>query len=404
MMRTVRLRTILVWLTLAALLAAGLAIRLAVLDTTGHYGDAEVNGRWADRMAIYGPWDFYRHDGALYPALLYAYWPIGVLLDGVAQARAVKGLSIPFDLAIGVVTYVAARRMVGPVRGLVAPAIYIFSPAVLLAGPVWGQVDAAGTLAYLLALLALAGRRFAMAGACAVLALLVKPQFGLVLLPVAVVAIVQWRATRSVVPIVRSALGGAAAYLVVALPLRMDPISYIGRVIGAGSFKEMSSANAANIWGLFHGYKKPDGDLVYIGAVLLVLGLTAAVLPLLRRQDLRMILAGGAFVIFAFYFLPTRVHERYLFPAMAVLAPLAAANWSVFAAYLLMTAGFTASMLYALVDTTPFTFWPWLEDLVTLPVARIWISLTLIATAATLVFLLLVQARTEAEPVPAGEP
>jgi Gpi18-like mannosyltransferase len=384
------------------LLAAGLAIRLAVLDAKGHPGDAIVIGRWADNMAEFGPWDFYRHDGAIYPALLYAYWPIGVFLDGLDQARAIKGLSIPFDLAIGVVAYLAARRMVGPVRALLAPAIYLFNPAVLLAGPVWGQVDAAGTLAYLLALLALAGRRWAAAGACTVMALLIKPQFGLVLLPVAVVAVLQWRATHSVAPLVRSALGGAAAYAVVAIPLRLSPITYIGRVIGAGSFKEMSSANAANIWGLFHGYKKPDGDLVYIGAFLLLLGLTAALLPLLRRQDLPMILAVGAFVIFAFYFLPTRVHERYLFPAMAVMAPLAAANWSVLAAYLLMTAGFGASMLYALVDTTPFTFWPWLEDLVTQPVARIWISLTLIATAATLVFLLMVQKSLAGDAEPSG--
>ena len=398
-MPTDRRRKILPWLGLAVLLVAGLAIRLVVLNAEGHYGDTLVNGRWADNMAKYGSWDFYRYDGAIYPALLYAFWPIGVLLDGAAQARAVKGLSIPFDLAIGVVLYLATQRLVGPGRALVAPAIYLFNPAVLLAGPVWGQVDAAGTLAYLLALLAVAGRRFATAGACAVLALLIKPQFGLVLFPLAVVAILRWRAGDSFAPLVRAFLGGAAAYAVVAIPLRMDPISYVGRVIGAGSFKEMSSANAANVWGLFHGYKIPDGGLVYIGAVLLLIGLTAALLPLLRRQDLWTILAVGAFVIFAFYFLPTRVHERYLFPAMAVLAPLAAANWSVLGAYLLMTAGFSASMLYALVDTTPFTFWPWLEDLVTQPVARIWISLTLIATAATLVFLLTVQraARPDAE-------
>jgi Gpi18-like mannosyltransferase len=377
------------WLLLLVLLAAGLWVRLAILDAKGHFGDASVNGRWADNMARYGPWDFYRHDGAIYPALLYAYWPIGVLLEGAAQARAVKGMSIPFDLAVGVVAYLAARRMVGPVRGLVAPALYLFNPGVLLAGPVWGQVDAAGALAYLLALLALAGRRFALAGAAAVVALLVKPQFGLVLLPVAMVAIMRWRETRSAAPIVRAVMGGAVAYAIVAIPLRMDPVSYVGRVIDAGSFKQMSSANAANIWGLFHGYKIPDGGLVYVGGILLLLGLTAALVPLLRRRDLWTILAVGGFVVFAFYFLPTRVHERYLFPAMAVLAPLAAANWSVFGGYLLLTAGFSASMLYALVDTTPFTFWPWLEDLVTQPVARIWISLTLIATAATLVLLLL---------------
>jgi hypothetical protein len=387
-MRTDRARTILILLALLALLVAGLAIRLAVLDADGHYGDSVVIGRWADNMATYGPRDFYQHDGAIYPALLYAYWPIGVLLDGAAQARAIKGLSIPFDLAIAVVVYLAARRMIGPARALVAPALYLFNPAVLLAGPVWGQIDAAGTLAYLFTLLALADRRFAWAGALAVISLLIKPQFGLVLLPVAVVAIQRWRATHEFSPVIRSVLGGAAAYVVVALPLRLDPISYFGRVVSAGSFKEMTSANAANIWGLFVGYEQPDAGLVYVGAALLLLGLAAALLPLLRRQDLLMILAVGAFVIFAFYFLPTRVHERYLFPAMAVLAPLAAANWSVLVAYLLLTAGFAASILYALVETTPFTFWPWLEELVTLPVARIWISLTLVATAATLVFLL----------------
>ena len=392
MTRSDRSRTILVLLVLVTMLVAGLWIRLAVLDSKGHYGDGLVVGRWADNMAKYGPWDFYRHDSALYPALLYAYWPIGVFLDGAAQARAVKGLSIPFDLAIAVVAYLAARRMVGPWRALVAPAVYLFNPAVLLAGPVWGQVDAAGALAYLLALLALAGRRFGLAGAFTVLAMLIKPQFGLVLLPVAVIAIQQWRSTRNLSPIKWAALGGALAYLILAVPLRLDPITYVGRVISAGSFKEMSSANAANIWGLLIGYKHPDGGLVYVGAVLLLLGLAAALLPLRWRRDLLMILAVGAFVVFAFYFLPTRVHERYLFPAMAVLAPLAAVNWRVFAAYLILSAAFAASMLYALFDTTPFTFWPWLEELVTQPMARIWISLTLIATAATLV-VLLVQTR-----------
>ena len=46
-------------------------------------------------MATFGPWDFYRHDGAIYPALLYADWPMGVLLGGLDQARTIKGLSIP---------------------------------------------------------------------------------------------------------------------------------------------------------------------------------------------------------------------------------------------------------------------------------------------------------------------
>jgi dolichyl-phosphate-mannose-protein mannosyltransferase len=385
-------------IALAVMLAAGLAIRLALLDAPGHYGDSVVMSRWAENMAAYGPWNFYDHDGAIYPALLYVYWPLGVLLNGADLARAIKGVSIPFDLATGVVLYLAARRLTGLRWALLAPALYLFNPAVLLAGPVWGQVDAAGTLAYLLALLALAGRRFGWAGALGVVALMTKPQFGLVLLPIAVVIAMRWRETQSRQPLLRTVGGALAAYLLIAIPLRLDPISYLGKVAGAGSYKDVASANAANLWGLLIGYKIPDGALVYVGGALLLAGLAAAMLPLRQHRDLPAILAVGLFVIFAFYFLPTRVHERYLFPALAVLAPLAVANWRVLVTYLLLTAGFAASMLYALVDTTPFRFWPWLDDLVTLPSARIWISLTLMATAATVVAMLLFWRR----PAPTG--
>lgn len=397
-MRTDRARGVAALVALALLLVVGLAIRLAVLDAPGHYGDAFVIGRWTDNLAAYGPWNFYQHDGSIYPALLYAYWPIGVFLNGADQARAIKGLSIPFDLAVAVVLYVAATHLTGRGRALIAPALYLLNPAVLLAGPVWGQVDAAGTLMLLLALLALAGGRFGWAGGLAMVAGMVKPQFGLVVLPVAAVAVMHWRATGSRAPVVRGLIGAAVAYTVVALPLRLDPATFIGRVVESGGFKQISSANAANLWGLLQGYKIPDGGLVYVGGALLLIGLAAALLPLRRHHDLWTILAVGLFVCFAFFFLPTRVHERYLFPAMAVLAPMAAANWRVLVAYLLLAAGFAASMLYALLDTTPFTLWPWLDDLVTQPVARIWISLILLATAATVVLLLLAVPRNESRP------
>ena len=389
MLRTDRARSIAALVALLVLLAVGLAIRLVVLDAKGHGGDAIVIGRWADNLAAYGPWNFYEHDGSIYPALLYAYWPIGVFLNGADQARAIKGLSIPFDLAVAVVLYFAATRLTSPGRALIAPALYLLNPAVLLAGPVWGQVDSAGTLVLLLALLALAGGRFGWAGALAMVAGMVKPQFGLVILPVAALAVMQWRTTGSRAPIARALIGAGIAYAIVALPLRLDPITFAHQVIASGGYKQASSVNAANLWGLLQGYGTPDGALLYVGGALFLIGLIASLLPLLRHRDSWTILAVGLCVCFAFFFLPTRVHERYLFPAMAVLAPMAAANWRVLVAYLLLTLGFAASLVSVLVDTTMFTFWPWLDDLVTQPMARVWISLTLIATAVTVVLLLL---------------
>jgi len=388
-MKSGRSQTVVVVLALAALLAAGLWLRVASVNLPGHYGDSVVMPRWAENMARYGPWGFYQHDGAIYPALLYAYWPLGVLFDGADLARAIKGVSIPFDLAIGLVSYFVARRFVGPVRALIAPALYLLNPAVILSGPVWGQVDAAGTLAYLLALVAIAGRRFFAAGALAAVALLMKPQFGLVILPVATVAVLLWWARRDWRLLATTLIGGILAFLAVTLPLALNPISYFGKVVEAGGYQESTTANAANIWALFGDYDQPDGRLVYAGAVLLLLGLVASLLPLRRRTDLHTILAVGLFVAFAFYFLPTRVHERYLFPAMAVLAPLATANWRVFGGYLFLTAGFTASMLFALIDETPFSLGPAMDQFITQPTGRIWIALAMIATAVTLVLLLL---------------
>jgi len=388
---------------LVVLLLIGLGMRLAVLDWTGHSGDISITARWAESMARYGPWDFYDHDAAVYPALLYAYWPLGLLLDGAALTRAVKGLSIPFDLALGVLLYLVARRYTRGPRALLAPALYLLNPAVILAGPVWGQVDAAGALAYMGALLAVAAARYPAAGGLATVAMLVKPQFGLVMLPVLAVAIVRGRAAGNRRPLIRVLIGAAAAYLIVTVPLRLDPIRYAGRVIYAGSLKPDTSLNAPNPWGMFVGYKIPDGPLFWVGAVLLLLGLAVALLPLRRRQDLTTILAVGLLVVFAFYFLPTRVHERYLFPAMALVVPLAAARWRVFGAYLVLAAGFALTILYGLVSTTSFAVPRGVEDVLISPTAVLWIGMTLMASAATLAILLLRpqdQARASDPPEP----
>ena len=383
---------------LGVLLLVGLAIRLAVLGAPGHYGDSVVQTRWAENMAAFGPWGFYQHDGAVYPALLYAYWPLGVLFDGADLARAIKGLSIPFDLAVGVVVYLAARQMVGSVRALIAPAMYLLNPAVLLAGPVWGQIDAAGTLAYLGALVAVAGGRFRLAGALTALAMLIKPQFGLAALPVGVLALIAWRTTGRYTPILNALAGGVVTYLVVAIPLRLDPISFVDRAISIATDRPMTSADAPNVWGVLVGYSIPDAPYALVGGALLLVGLLASLLPLLRRQDLPTILAVGLFLAFALYLLPTRVHERYLFPAMALLAPLAASSWRVLVVALLVTAAFTLTLLYALVTTTPFSIPAPLTDLLVTRTTVVWIGLTLMATAATLVPLLLLRPRVSRAP------
>jgi dolichyl-phosphate-mannose-protein mannosyltransferase len=385
-----RARPPLVLAGLIALLGVALAVRLAALGLDGHSGDVLVIHRWAEVLAEHGPWGFYAHSNSIYPALLYLYWPMGVVLDGEALDLAIKGSSIPFDLVLGVLLFVLVRGFAGPWHGLAAAGLYLLNPAVLIAGPMWGQIDAAGTLLFVAALTALARPRFARAAALATLAGLVKPQFGLVLLPLALVAIRELRANGRLEALFRVAAGAIGTYVAVTLPLLLDPIRLVSGVLGNAGMKPFVSVSAPNPWALLFGYRVPDDGYVFVGAALFIAGLVAALLTLRRGHDLWTLLTVGTLIVFAFYFLPTRVHERYLFPAMALMAPFAVTSrWSL-AAYVAISLAFAASLIASLSISMPSTIGllPFAEALQT-PASVLAQGLTLAVAALAQVWLML---------------
>jgi hypothetical protein len=111
----------------------------------------------------------------------------------------------------------------------------------------------------------------------------------------------------------------------------------------------------------------PDGYMVgAIPAVLVGAGLflvTAIVTLLLvaRRPDRRTMLVGLAVLAIAFFVLPTRVHERYLYPFVAVGAILAAASirWRI--AYVISAVAMAANM-YAILTWTELYQNPGISD------------------------------------------
>lgn len=342
------------WAVLAALLVVALVVRLAVLPIPGHDGDVRVMARWAERMAEVGPWAFYEGSGSVYPALLYVLWPLGLVLGTDALLGAIKGLSIPFDLGIGVLLFATCRPSLGTGRALLVAGIYLLNPAVILAGPIWGQVDSAGTLAFVAALVASAAGRNGWAAALGVTAALFKPQFGIVLFPVVVFAVIRAVAGRRLRPVLSAVGGGLAAYLLIGGPLLLHPPRYLGLLVETATRHELASVHAFNPWGMLFGFEAPDPAIALPAALLLLAGIAASLLRLRRGQGLIDLLATGALLAMALYFLPTRVHERYLFPAMALLAPLAPLGLTLGFAYAGLTAGFAASLLWVLHVTTSF--------------------------------------------------
>jgi hypothetical protein len=266
---------------------------------------------------------------------------------------------------------------------VVAAALYLFMPVGWYDSALWGQVDAIGALLMLAAVLALGDGWTEPAMVLATLGVLVKPQDAIcfvVVLPLlvrrhllrigsgpmpqlgrhtaALDARLGGRLTdQGPLRLGTSILLGAVVGVVLLLPFDLGvrgpaslaDLPVIGQVAGliglfgadTGQFSVLT-ANAFNGWALVGsspltsiasgGGSWTSDSLVVVagltavevGAILLAMvGLLVAT-GLLVRDDRRTPMLGFALMAFAFYALPTRVHERYLFPFFPAAALLAA--------------------------------------------------------------------------------
>lgn len=373
---------------LIVLLLGGLALRLTIayvlFPSSGFESDLASYASWAITLAEHGPGGFYQNAGfADYPpAYLYLLWPIGLLAGQAGDL--VKLPPILLDIAVGYVIYRFVLGWIWPGRraeplALAAAALYLFNPVSFYDSALWGQSDAAGALVLLLGAAALIRGNSEGAAALAASAALVKPQFGVVLIPLVAFVLVKrhvlrpgsgprhapwaprapagWLAREQGWPRLVSAFAAAwAAFLMLALPFGLGPLEYLQRMIGTAGGYAYLSVNAFNPWALVgSGGTPPLAEVlgwsedtvallgpipgVAIGGALLVAGFLWGSVRGAVRDDRWTLLVALAFLAIAFFILPTRVHERYIFPAIAVMPLLAVVGgrWAV--ALLLLSAG-----------------------------------------------------------------
>jgi dolichyl-phosphate-mannose-protein mannosyltransferase len=92
---------------------------------------------------------------------------------------------------------------------------------------------------------------------------------------------------------------------------------------------------------------------VTVGALLFLAAAVAVLVVVARRPDRLTMLVGVTALAIAFFILPTRVHERYLFPLVALGAILAAVSWRWRLAYVLSSAATLANMYVVLTVLYP---------------------------------------------------
>jgi Gpi18-like mannosyltransferase len=400
-------------LVIATLLLAALGVRLLYLSVPDPVGDLELSARRMGLLYANGLAGAYTGDGDYLPLRLYWLWAISKLvplLGGnfaaplpAATLLLIKLPGLLADLATIAVIYGWSRRW-QPLRvaALIA-ATYTLAAPVWINVAWWGQVDAVLMLALLGALILLERAEGRWSWLCWLLAMLIKTQ-AIVLAPLLFVSTLRLHGARGLVRAAGLTFGALAllqAPLILAGQLPGLLQSYDGSV---GRFPRTTVA-AYNLWFLVLGGGSARdtefvfGTVSYRIAGMTLFGLVTALvcLALLRRADAPARAESAAVLALAFFTLPTQIHERYLFLALAFLVlRIASAPW-VMLPYLIVTATATLNILGTLKGFAPAVYDYMSESTLALGLAVV----NLLVLAVMLGHLLLVAWRA-AEPAAHG--
>lgn len=327
---------------LLALLA--IAFRLAIgyvifPPGIGYGGDLDLFRLWAADLGANGPFGAYDRGYRLdyLPGYLLLLWPLGAISDLITGSPDPGSfVKLPAILADGLLVVASVRLAIelgAPPRSQWILALTLaFGPMIWIDSTIWGQVDSVGTCLLVLSATELIKGNLFRSSTLGALAAVVKPQFGILIPIIVLVATSTSLRSRSAKPLLFSGLVGIAAVAFAAWPFGLTILDVVSEVLKAAGQYPTLSANAWNIWALVSvdgsgiavdGTWISDGLLLFgggpsaalIGAFSFIT-LLLLVLWGVRKGTRLQTIAGLAVVAIAFFVLPTRVHERYLFPAI----------------------------------------------------------------------------------------
>ena len=325
---------------LAGLLLAALLLRVALSACVAGYGvDMGCFGAWASRMAAVGPANFYEEGYFCdYPP---AYMLVLGALGGLANLfglsfgtmggeMLLKTVPVFCDILLALAVFLATDRVVGRRPALGMAALMALNPAYIITGACWGQIDS--VLAVLLVALLLLARRGKWQAAIPMfaLAVLAKPQAGL-LVPLGVAALlrdaVKEKETRK--PIALGLLGGVLVTAVIVLPFsanQSSPLWIVDKYVETLSSYAYATLSTGNLMFLLGGNWTPNdqavlGPITYgqLGMALMVLSFAFGIIVYLRGTGRRRLMLAGAATMQLVFVLGSKMHERYILPALALL-------------------------------------------------------------------------------------
>lgn len=268
------------------------------------------------------------------------------------------------DLLTAALLFLWLIRRAPLVFATIVAGIYALHPAILHDSSVWGQIDAIPTLFTLCALEAARRKKFEWMWAWAILAALTKPQ-ALIFLPV-------WL-SLSILNFGNDARKWLRSAGVIALVVVATVAPFYGgwagvweAFVGAASYYPFTHLNGFSGWflkdpllapelggNLLESYSRDDRAL-FAGLTPRVLGLIGVFVIWLvavqvlrrRRGDDDSLEWAARLVPLGFFVVSTQMHERYLYPAIAIWAWTARPDWRWWIGWLLLGACVAVNMLW----------------------------------------------------------
>jgi dolichyl-phosphate-mannose-protein mannosyltransferase len=306
------------------MLAVSALVRVLLFPQQGYSIDTMDFLSWFNTAVDHGIRPFYLLAGfADYPPFnVYIFWAFGSLakLISLNMAAMIKVVPNIFDLATAALIYIFVRKQATFKIALLSAAFYTFNPAVIFNAAVWGQYDAVYTFFLFLSVMLALKSKPELSAVAFALGLLTKPQ-GIALAPLIILLIYMKNGSKR---LLLSMLAFTATVFLVILPFEWsNPVSFLsGIYFGAYGGYAFTSINAFNLWALF-GFWVPDGGFFILGWALFGAFAVFTLYVLYRRFHVSgdyLAIFAAFMLFFCFFMLPTRIHERYMFPAISMLA------------------------------------------------------------------------------------
>lgn len=303
-------------------LLAGLFVRLWLAHAVeGVPADLRLYVTWGNEIANDGPFNFYDTWKDYLPGYLYILGAISLVakwfnFDQQAHWYVIKTVSILADLACAYVLYLFLAPKSQRIR-LLAAAVYLCLPSVLIVSAAWGQSDSFLALPLMCAVYFISRGRPVATAVSFTIAFMIK-MLAVTAFPLLVIWIL--RDYKPKVWAQCAAAGGLLAFAIIWPFFPERPWDFFDQAYKSTSNFTFAALFTYNLWGAFGWFRQDSIEVFGVswhtwGQVFTITGELLVVLAFYRARSPAAYALGVAVAMLVSYAFLTRMHERYLFAA-----------------------------------------------------------------------------------------